>query len=117
MRLSASRIPRVTERPAPSRPVSHSACVASAATAHAARSRRLRGVSRLTFHTASASESCVVPAVLDAGAAASISASIADRDAVSGDAPRPNRPATAETAARESVRRRGPDARTFEKRC
>ena len=58
----------------------------------------------------------MVPAVLDAGAAASISASIADGDAVSGDAPRPNRPATAETAARGLVRLRARDAREVGKR-
>ena len=51
--------------------------------------------------------------MLDAGAAASISASIADGDAVSGDAPRPNRPATAETAARGLVRLRARDAREW----
>ena len=66
----------MTTSDARSRPVSQSACTASAAMAHAARSRSDMGVSLDTFQTASARESCAVAAVLDAGAAASISASM-----------------------------------------
>ena len=96
LHFRACRIARLTANPAPSKPVSQTACVASAATATAARSLKLAGISRLTFRTASGRESCVVPAVEDAGEAWSISSSIAARDETSAeDPPRPNKPATA----------------------
>ena len=74
-----SRFPSLT-RDAPSRPVSHRACTASAAMVHTTRSRNDRGMSLEIFHTASARERRVVAAVLVLGGAASISASMAAND-------------------------------------
>jgi hypothetical protein len=102
-------MPSVTARDAPSRPVSHSAWTASAAMAHAARSRTGNGLSSDTFHVASASESRDVDAGEVLGGALRISASICSSVGPWFERPKPNAEGTTRVGCRAPQGARRPD--------